>query len=141
LKTPLVEDLIENCVAFSEEDRIQQMIISQQYRHFLENEKAIYRHLGNTHDYIIKYLGLCSDGIKMPFMSNGIFHDYIPKHKLPLFIKASWIRSIADAIRYAHANNVILMDVASRNILIDSNMSVYLCNFSDSILIDIAGRC
>ena len=138
LKAPLI---IRNVDA-SEKEKFTEDCFKDQNISFLENEKAAFQRLGH-YEHIVEWHALRSDGIEMKYMSNGPLSRFQQYHTPSGKQLHSWICSIAAAITYAHSRNVIVGDIAARNILIDDDLSAKLCDFTDSAVLpfdaDISG--
>jgi serine/threonine protein kinase len=130
LKAPLIIHKINA----SEDEKFAADCLKEDNISFLENEKAAFQRLGH-YEHIVEWHTLRSWGIEMKYMYNGPlsrFRQYHPPSRQQLH---SWICSTADAITYAHSRNVIVGDVAARNILIDDDKSAKLCDFTDSAVL------
>lgn len=95
---------------------------------------ATFQRLGH-YEHIVEWYTLRSDGIEMKYMSHGSLPWFLQDHTPSKKQLHSWFCSIAAAIAYAHSRNVIVGDVAARNILIDDDLSAKLCDFSDSAIL------
>ncbi|KAK2762067.1 hypothetical protein FQN54_001074 [Arachnomyces sp. PD_36] len=49
-------------------------------------------------------------------------------------LQVSWFREMARTLAYIHSRRVIVADIASRNVLLDSNLSIQICDFTKSII-------
>ena len=130
LKIPCV---YRNPHASLEEREIEEIFIEEN-RTFLENEKEVYLRLGH-HDGIVHCINLSEEGIEMAYMKNGSLSQYLELREPPYYLFSRWILQLAMTIRYAHSKCVILADIASKNVLLDENMSAKLCDFSDSAVV------
>jgi serine/threonine protein kinase len=75
---------------------------------------------------------LLDDGIKMPYMKNGGLSHYFKDHTPPQSATLRWIKDLGEAISYVHPHDVIVGDIASRNVLIGDDVSAKLSDFGDS---------
>ncbi len=116
------------------EEREIEEITKEQNIMFLENEKEVYLRLGN-HDGIVRCINLSDEGIEMVYMKNGSLSQYLELRKPPNHLVSQWILQLAKTILYAHSKCVILADIATKNVLLDDNMSAKLCDFSDSAVV------
>ncbi len=130
LKAPLI---IHNADA-SEEEKFAADCLKDDNISFLEDEKATFQRLGH-HEHIVEWHALRSAGIEMKYMSYGPLSRFRLYHTPSAKQLYSWISSIAAAITYAHSRNVIVGDIAARNVLIDDDHSAKLCDFTDSAVL------
>ena len=130
LKIPRV---YRNPQASLEEREIEE-IFKEQNHEFLENEKEVYIRLGH-HEGIVRWINLSEEGIEMAYMKNGSLSQYLELREPPHYLVSRWTLQLATTIRYAHSKCVILADIASKNVLLDENMSAKLCDFSDSAVV------
>ncbi|KAL3474113.1 hypothetical protein BJX99DRAFT_232202 [Aspergillus californicus] len=63
-------------------------------------------------------------------MKHGDLRSYIEKHQAPRSLKLTWFRQMAYTLSRIHDRAVIVADIACRNILLDSDLSVKFCDFS-----------
>ena len=119
-----------NPCASSEEKEIEDIVIEQN-RAFLENEKDVYRCLGD-HEGIVNIITISEQAIEMAYMENGSLFHYLQAQEPRLYLAVSWILKLAETVCYVHSRCVVIADIASRNVLLDKEMSVQLCDFSDA---------
>lgn len=100
----------------------------------LENEKAIYRRLGD-HSGIIRCYNLQSTdpSIQMPLMEGDLRH-YLDETRPARATLLSWLTQLAHAMAHIHSRRVIIGDFRLDNIVYDENMSIKLVDFSESSL-------
>jgi Protein tyrosine and serine/threonine kinase len=130
LKAPLI---IHNMDA-SEEEKFAADCLKDDNISFLENEKATFQRLGRS-EHFVDWHALRSGRIEMKYMSYGPLSRVRQYHTPSGKQLHSWICSIAAAITYAHSRNVIISDVAARNISTDNDWSAKLCDFTDSTVL------
>jgi serine/threonine protein kinase len=129
LKIPMV---YRNPNASPDQTLIEDILAEQNCRS-IENEKQVYKRLGH-HDGIVNWIELSDDGIEMVYMRNGHLSRYLEAEVPPRHLIKQWIPAIAKTVNYAHTRRIILGDIASRNVLLGDDMSVKLCDFTDSAL-------
>lgn len=102
----------------------------------IENEKAIYRRLGD-HAGIVRCYNLSSadPSIQMALMKNGDLRHHLaenirPERKMQLF----WLRTMARTMAHAHHRRVILADIRLDNLLLDDELDVKFADFGESSL-------
>lgn len=65
-------------------------------------------------------------------MANGNLRAYLakchPSHQLQL----TWFREMASTLSYIHDRRVLVADIASRDFLLDSALSLKICDFSEA---------
>ena len=128
-----IPNIYRNPYASSDEKEIE-TITAEENCTFLENEKEVYHRLGH-HDGIINVIKISEEGIEMAYMENGSLFQYLQVQEPPHRLAVQWILKLARAIDYAHSMCIIIADVASKNVLLDKDMNVQLCDFSDSAAI------
>lgn len=99
----------------------------------IEHEKAVYRHLGE-HDGIVRVFQISDAGIEMPLMTNGDLADYLRERRPEKRVQLDWIRQMASTIDYVHKKRVIIADIATKNFLLADDLSVKLCDFTESTI-------
>jgi serine/threonine protein kinase len=108
-------------------------ILAEQNCSFIENEKQVYTRLGH-YDGIVNWITLSDEGIEMDHMRKGSLSRYLQLEVPSRRLIAQWIPALARTVNYAHSRYVILGDIASRNALLGDDMSIKLCDFTDSAL-------
>jgi serine/threonine protein kinase len=71
----------------------------------------------------------------MPYMKNGDLSPYLRENKPSQRLALQWIKALASTIAYVHSCHVIVGDIASRNVLVDDDISAKLCDFGESHLV------
>lgn len=69
----------------------------------------------------------------MALWKNGDLADYIQR-KPEKSLQLAWIRQMASTIRYVHSKHVIVADIATRNFLVADDLSIKLCDFTESTI-------
>lgn len=103
---------------------------------FLEHEKEVYRRLGK-HDGIVRCLDLSGDGIQMALMTHGNLRKYLKNNDIAKSARLMWFRDMARTLVYMHECRVIVADIATRNFLLDSDLSVKMSDFTESSVMPI----
>jgi serine/threonine protein kinase len=100
-----------------------------------ENEKAIYRRLGDHAGIIRCYNLLSADpSIQMPLMEGDLRHYLDDQTRPTKATLLSWLTQLAHAMAHIHSRRVIVGDFRLDNIVFDGNMSIKLVDFSESSL-------
>lgn len=110
------------------------------YPHFegeldgLKVEWEIYQRLGK-HPRIIHCKGRHKDGgLLLEYAPNGSLQEYLENKQIPLEKKIQLAEEIAEGVAYVHQQNILICDIHVRNILLDSNLHVKLCDFQGKLL-------
>ena len=127
-KIPRKEDTIE-C---DENDRIYLEKSAEIASESLMHESIVYQHLG-SHDGILKVFAFAKTGLEMAFMGNGDLSDHLSRDP-PISQRLAWIRQMASTIKYVHDKHVIIADIATRNFLVADDLSIRLCDFTESTI-------
>lgn len=109
------------------------------YPHFkgdvdaLRVESAILQRLGK-HPRIIEYKGEHEDGLLLEYLPYGSLADYIKKAHVTVEEKIRLAKETAEGVAYVHQSNVIICDIHIRNILLDAERHIKLCDFQGRLL-------
>jgi serine/threonine protein kinase len=99
-----------------------------------EIEKRIYHRLG-THRNIITCIQIDDDAIFLERAKHGCIRQYYKNGgTATLEERIKWSRDLACVIQYLHDNNVRQSDIGGRNILLDANRNIRLCDFAGSAI-------
>jgi serine/threonine protein kinase len=100
----------------------------------LQHEQAIYQRLGRC-DGIVPFLGFSEISTQLRVMENGDLRSYLARHTKPSkSLQLSWFRAMACTLAYIHDRRVLVADIASRNFLLDSDLSIKICDFTESTM-------
>lgn len=100
----------------------------------LQDEKKVYRRLGSIPG-VVPCIDLSGDGIQMALMENGDLHDYLTRNRPTKQTQLSWFREMARGLIHIHDRCVIVADIASRNFLLDADLSVKYSDFTESTIL------
>jgi len=107
----------------------------------IRREQDIYRRLqppqGDQYHGIVNCIGFSGDTIQLAHMKNGDLRAYLVDHRPSQAQQLSWFRQMASTLAYIHNKRVLVADIATRNFLLDSDLSVKLCDFSEASLLDL----
>jgi serine/threonine protein kinase len=123
------------CV-FSHPDRPNQVIkVPSPYAKGLramEIEKRVYKRLG-SHPNLVKWTDMDDYGIWFELIPHGNLRDfYANGGKATTEQKVQWCQDTAAVLQFVHGKNVRHADVSGRNLLVDSDMIIKLCDFGGS---------
>lgn len=103
----------------------------------IEHEKEIYRRLQHC-EGVIPYLDLSGLVIQLPFMNDGTLSRYLQSNSPPMRAQQlAWVKQMVHTLCRIHDRRVLVIDLASRNMLIHPNGSILFCDFGTSILLPI----
>lgn len=100
----------------------------------LRREKYVYERLGQYYG-IVPCLDLSGDGIQMEFMANGDLLHYLTQHRPSQDTQRTWFQEMARTLIHTHDRRVIVADIATRNFLLDSGLSVKFSDFAESTIL------
>lgn len=102
----------------------------------LKHEGLMYRHLGHAHG-VIKPCQISDTEIKMPYLRQGSLSGYLRTHSDSVDgnQRLRWLREAAHIIRRVHERRVLVADIATRNFLLDENLSLQMCDFTESVIV------
>lgn len=102
----------------------------------LKHEGCIYRHLGFVKG-VVKPSHISDTEIRMPYISHGSLDRYMNSRKAVISDKQrlAWLQNAAEIISRVHKQRVIIADIAARNFLVNTDLSLQLCDFSESLVV------
>ncbi len=101
----------------------------------IEHEKEVYRRLG-SHGGIVSCFDLSGAGIEMALMTHGNLRDYLTQNTIvSKAMRLTWLQDMARTLVYTHNRRVIVADIATRNFLLDNQLSVKLSDFTESSIL------
>ncbi|KAI9923378.1 hypothetical protein MW887_009928 [Aspergillus wentii] len=102
----------------------------------IQREQEVYRRLNSTGngriDGVVPCISLSTKATSLACMENGDLRTYLEKNKPSLAVQILWFRQMARVLEQVHDRCVLVADVATRNFLLDSDLSVKLCDFSEA---------
>ena len=105
----------------------------------VRREQDVYRRLQDPDDdrskSIVRCLGFTAGTTQLAYMRNGDLRSYLANNQPPRQLQLQWFREMARALSYVHDKRVLVADVASRNFLLDSDLSLKLCDFTEATLL------
>ncbi|KAI1974128.1 hypothetical protein LOZ51_003560 [Ophidiomyces ophidiicola] len=106
----------------------------EQHQQGVEEEKRVYERLVGCAG-VVQYLGGTFGTLQLELMLNGDLRAYLARHRAPRTQQWAWIRQMAMALAGIHRQRVVVQDVASRNFLLDAQLGVHICDFSNALLL------
>ncbi|OJD12947.1 serine/threonine protein kinase [Emergomyces pasteurianus Ep9510] len=97
----------------------------------IQHEQDVYRRLDRC-DGVVPCIGFSKTATQLAFMKNGDLRTYLTRNQAPKALQLSWFREMAHALARIHDRSVIVADIASRNFLLDTDLSIKFCDFSES---------
>ena len=107
----------------------------------VRREQDVYRRLQSSEDDrsngIVRCLGFSTEATQLAYMANGDLQAYLAKcRRRPSYqLQLIWFREMARTLSYIHDRRVLVADIASRNFLLDSDLSLKFCDFSEASLL------
>ncbi|KAE8146713.1 kinase-like domain-containing protein [Aspergillus avenaceus] len=102
----------------------------------VQHEQEVYRRLTSSEkeqiDGVVSCIELCTNTTRLAFMENGDLRTYLEKNKPSRSIQVAWFYQMARALAQVHNKCVLVADIATRNFLLDSDLSIRLCDFSEA---------
>jgi serine/threonine protein kinase len=101
----------------------------------LSIEKAIYERLDDVAG-IARYHGATKEGLLLEYYKNGCLEDHMQAYSLPpkWSQRMDWIVQIIDVYAACHARNVLVCDIALRNLLLADDYTVRAIDFANGSL-------
>jgi hypothetical protein len=105
----------------------------------LRREQNVYRRLQDTTDDrsqgVVHCIGFSANATQLAYMVNGDLQAYLAKSRPPPQLQLRWFNQMARTISFIHERRVLVADIASRNFLLDSDLSLRICDFTEASLL------
>ncbi|KAL4899403.1 hypothetical protein BDW74DRAFT_163593 [Aspergillus multicolor] len=105
----------------------------------LIREQDVYRRLQHSGDDrshgVVPCIGFSADATQLAFMVNGDLQAYLEKCRPSPKLQLEWFIEMARTLGYIHDRRVLVTDIACRNFLLDSDLSLKICDFSEASLL------
>ncbi|KAJ5458494.1 Serine/threonine-protein kinase HT1 [Penicillium sp. IBT 31633x] len=102
----------------------------------IQREQHVYRRFQSSKcSGIVNCLGFSKEAIQLAHMKNGDLLTYLATKRPPRHLQLAWFRDMARTLQYIHDRRVLVADIASRNFLLDSDMTIKYCDFSEASLL------
>lgn len=99
----------------------------------IQREQEVYHHLGLC-EGVVPYISFSEKTTELAFMKNGDLRSYLSRENPSKTLRLSWFRQMALALSHIHNRSVIVADIACRNILLESDLSIKFCDFTESTI-------
>ncbi|RDW70559.1 uncharacterized protein DSM5745_08070 [Aspergillus mulundensis] len=106
----------------------------------IQHEQAIYQRLEHCAG-IVPFFPVSSTATSttLRLMETGDLRSYLSQKtnnpNPPRSRQLSWFRTMAHALSQIHDRRVIVGDIATRNFLLDAEFTVWMCDFTESVLL------
>lgn len=105
----------------------------------VRHEQDIYRRLQSDKDDrsrgIVSCIKISAESTQLAYMANGDLRAYLEKCRPSHELQLAWFREMARTLCYIHDKRVLVADIATRNFLLDTDLSVKICDFSEASLL------
>ncbi|KAF1360880.1 kinase-like protein [Lizonia empirigonia] len=99
----------------------------------LDIEQTIFEKLGK-HPRIIGFTGKHEDGLLLEYAPIGSLKGYLKEADLTEKERIRFAKETAEGVAHAHRKNILICDINVRNILLDNELHVKLCDFQGRLL-------
>lgn len=99
----------------------------------IQREQEVYRRLDHC-EGVVPCLGFSATTIRLAYMKHGDLRSFLKQNQSSRLLQLSWFRQMAHALAHIHRHSVIVADIASRNLLLDSDLSIKFCDFTESTI-------
>lgn len=96
-------------------------------------ESRILQQVGK-HPRIIEVKGEHDGSLLLEYAINGSLETYLQETQVPIREKIRIAKETAEGVAYAHQSNVLICDIHVRNILLDAEFHIKLCDFQGRLL-------
>ncbi|PLB33891.1 serine/threonine protein kinase [Aspergillus candidus] len=103
----------------------------------LQHEQPIYQRLGQCAG-VVPCLGFTKTSIQLQLMENGDLRCYLGQNKASKSLQLRWFRTMARALARIHDRRILVVDIASRNFLLDSELSISFCGYTESTILPLS---
>lgn len=107
----------------------------------VRREQDVYRRLQSPEDDrsdgVVRCIGFSTEATQLAYMANGELRTYLANNRPSHQLQLAWFRDMARTLGYIHDRRVLVADIASRNFLLDSDLSLKICDFSEASLLDL----
>jgi serine/threonine protein kinase len=105
----------------------------------VRREQDVYRRLrspgDDRSDGVVRCIGFSTETTQLAYMANGELRTYLANNRPSHQLQLAWFRDMARTLGYIHDRRVLVADIASRNFLLDFDLSLKICDFSEASLL------
>ncbi|KAJ5715224.1 uncharacterized protein N7483_012405 [Penicillium malachiteum] len=106
----------------------------------LKHEQEAYRRLQDLpYDDrsigVVQCIDMLSESTQLAYMSNGDLKSYLTRSRPSPQLQLSWCYEITRTLTFIHDRCILVTDIASRNFLLDSDLSIKFCDFSEASIL------
>lgn len=105
----------------------------------LRREQDIYRRLQVPEDDrshgVVSCIGFLTDATQLAYMVEGDLQAFLAKYRPSHQLQLRWFKQMARTLSFIHDRRVLVADISSRNFLLDSNLSLKICDFTEASLL------
>ncbi|KAJ5482932.1 hypothetical protein N7539_006378 [Penicillium diatomitis] len=105
----------------------------------VRREQDVYRRLQSLKDDrskgIVSCIGFSAEATQLAYMANGDLRTYLAKCRPSHQLQLAWFHEMARTLCYIHDRRVLVADIATRNFLLDTDLSLKICDFSEASLL------
>ncbi|EGD90706.2 serine/threonine protein kinase [Trichophyton rubrum D6] len=105
----------------------------------IQREQEAYRRLGQC-EGVVACLEMSEKSTRLALMENGDLRSYITKIRPSRLLQLFWFRETAFTLSRIHDRRVIVADVSSRNLLLDADLSIKICDFTESSILPLTAN-
>lgn len=102
----------------------------------LKHEGHVYSHLGHVPG-VIKPYHMSDTEIRMPYLRQGSLSRYLRTHhgSVDNSQRLQWLQEAAHIVCRVHERRVLVVDIATRSFLLDEDLSLHMCDFTESTIV------
>ncbi|EZF28820.1 serine/threonine protein kinase [Trichophyton interdigitale MR816] len=105
----------------------------------IQREQEAYRRLGQC-EGVVACLGMSEKSTLLALMERGDLRSYIAKNRPSRLLQLSWFRETARTLSRIHNRRVIVADISSRNLLLNADLSITICDFTESSILPLTAN-
>ncbi|PYI07391.1 kinase-like protein [Aspergillus sclerotiicarbonarius CBS 121057] len=99
------------------------------------NTEVIQREQENPCDGIVHCIEFAREATHLAYMANGDLRKYRKTNRPFPQLQLLWACQMARTLVYIHERRVLVTDIASRNMLLDVDLSLKFCDFSEASIL------
>ncbi|EGC44025.1 conserved hypothetical protein [Histoplasma capsulatum var. duboisii H88] len=100
----------------------------------IKHEEDVYRRLQDC-DGVVRCFGFPGYCIQMELMENGDLATYLKRQRPVQSLQLSWFRQMAHTLVRIHDRCVIVADIATKNFVLSTDLSIKSCDFTESSIL------